>query len=1363
MSQKRLLKFPLLVIGISAAIVIAAFYHSFDNLTKDFLNKSDKQHKNSLRQLVVLAKSAISPDVQRYAQGSISHAEALKRIRTEVRKMVYEDSYGKNYIFMSLYDGTMLVQPFEPQLEMTNQWDLKDGKGTYIIRELAEAAQRHPAGAFVSYYYYPPDSSAVEEKQAFILGIPELGAYIGTGMYLQKPAKEQQVLLSDAKKLSILYVVLFCLPVLLSIGYIVSRSRALAKSQKQYEDLVENISSVILKYDTNGTITFINDYGERFFGYSRADLVGRNLVGTLINPFDSSGRDMQLMLHNILSKPDDYSLSQSEVATQWGEKIWMEWANKPIRDNRGNVTGIMAVGIDQTARKIAIDALEISERHYRALFESSGDGIILLRKQVVIDANDRALQLFGAERRDFIGKTIRPEDLSPDIQPDGSSSREKGADFLMQAFDGIPQRFEWLHCRLDGSLFHADITLTSIDVTEEPLLMSSIRDISDIKKAQEALRQAEERFKHAFHASPSMKLIVDASTYEIREVNDTFISTMGRSREDLLDCSLRSLFIWQNQDDLNQLFLLLQTGDNIKEFETVVSSNDGVLLNILVSAQRIRYDSRSELLLVLRDVTMKKRRDMELQETRERFHQAFHLSPLSFTISDIQTGRFIEVNDAFCKLFGYSADEAIGMTSFDLGFWCDLADRERLIQKVINEGSVQSIETCLYSKAGEKRSVEMSLSIIQYGERKGLLAISHDVTEIRKKDAELRQSEAKLKSLFNNIPFDLWVCDYHGRYVLQNQVSRNHWGDLIGKKTEDIADKLFRSDWIQNIQRAYAGEVVAQEKEYQSEQGPVYMYEVVAPVFDDNMLVIGILGINIDMTKQKVAEYALSESEKRLQMVFSMSPDFICISDIDSGVFYEANNGLKDALGYTRTELIGKSVFEIAFWADLNDRISFVNVVKQHNKCLNKMTYFRSKSGRILQMSISAVLIDLYGKKCMLSFIRDMTERIELEEQLRQSQKMEAVGKLAGGVAHDFNNVLTGIIGHAHLAKMKLSADNPLLSHLDQILNLSSKAGQSCHSLLAFSRKQVMNFQPVEISDILLRSEKLLERIIGEDIRLIISCEESATVNADSVQIEQVIMNMVLNARDAMPSGGTVQVKGSIVDVDEQLAGRYSLEKGGEFACITISDDGVGMSNETLKKVFEPFFTTKEVGKGTGLGLSMAYGNIQQHGGFITAYSEVDVGSEFRIYLPTMRSVGIVSESQPGELTMPRGSETILLAEDDDDVRALVSVILAEHGYTVIEAPDGDAAVDAYLANIEKIDLIMLDVIMPKRNGKQVYDLIRSVSPTVKVMFLSGYTAEFIRNRAEIGKDACLIYKPVTPHKLLSALREYLNSSECSL
>lgn len=1357
------LKLPLLIIGISAAIVIAISYISLDKWTQEFLGKSNDQYRSTLRQLVVLSRNAVSADIQLYKQGIISKDEALRRVRIELREMTYEDSYGRNYIFMGANDGTMLSLPFEPLWEMTNLWDLKDDAGKFPVREIISASLSHPEGAYVSYFYYPPDASPVKEKLAFVLAIPELDAYIGTGMYLQQTIKDQQAMLTDAKNRSLLILLLFLVPVLLSVRYIVARSNALAKSQKQYEDLVENISSVILKFDPNGNISFINDFGERLFGYSREDLVGRNIIGTLLDPVDSSGRNLQQMLRDIMASPEDYALTQNEMTTRTGMKIWMEWANRPIRDNRWNFIGVMSVGIDQTARKLALDALESSEHHYKALFESSNDGIILMRDRIVVDANEQALQMFGAAREDFIGKTVRPEDLSPEFQPDGSTSRDKATHIIQKTLEGVPQRFEWLHRKLDGSLFHADVSLTRIGEGEEQLLMASMRDISDIKEAQEARGRAEERFQHAFHASPSMTLIIDASTLEIREVNDTFVITMGYSRDELLGSSLRSLSIWHDQEDLNRLLALLEAENIIKEREVTVISQDGILLTALLSTRLIRYGSQGELLFVMRDITMKKRREMELQEIRERFYQAFQLSPLAFTISDIQTGRFIEVNGAFSELSGYSADEALGITSVDRGLWCDPADRDRIVHKVIETGSVRGLETCLYTKTGEPRTVEMSLSIIGYGERRGLLTITRDITELRKKEAELLASEAKLKSLFDNIPFDLWVCDLNGRYALQNQMSRNHWGDLVGKKPEEIVGKYLSGDWIHNNLRAYSGEVVSRENEYQSEQGKIYTYEVVAPIIDDNTRVVGILGINIDMTKQKMVELALSESEQRFQMVFAMSPDFICISDMDSGVLYEANNSLAEVLGYTREELIGKSVFDVGFWADFDDRAAFINIVKQHDKCLNYLTYFRSQSGRIMQMSISAVKIAFNGTTCMLSFIRDMTERIKLEEQLRQSQKMEAVGKLAGGVAHDFNNVLTGIIGHAHLAKMKLPADSPLLPHMDQILNLSAKAGQSSQSLLAFSRKQIMNFQPVEIGDILLRSQKLLERIIGEDINFVVTCEETATVNADSVQIEQVIMNMVINARDAMPHGGTVKLTCSIADVDENLAKRYSLDTSGRFACITISDEGIGMSSETLKRIFEPFFTTKDIGKGTGLGLSMAYGNIQQHGGFITVYSELGVGSEFRIYLPTMQATKNSARNNIEDMVVPRGTETILLAEDDDDVRALESSVLTEHGYTVLEASDGDAAVETYLANIDSIDLIVLDVIMPKKNGKQVYDLIRSVSPAVKIIFLSGYTSDYIRNRADIGEEACLLYKPITPHKLLSTIRDYLNSSECPL
>ncbi len=408
----------------------------------------------------------------------------------------------------------------------------------------------------------------------------------------------------------------------------------------------------------------------------------------------------------------------------------------------------------------------------------------------------------------------------------------------------------------------------------------------------------------------------------------------------------------------------------------------------------------------------------------------------------------------------------------------------------------------------------------------------------------------------------------------------------------------------------------------------------------------------------------------------------------------------------------------------------------------------------------AVVVINKQGEPSQLiGTMQDITEQRRLEEQLRQSQKMEAIGQLAGGIAHDFNNILTAIIGYGTLMKMKMSNDDPLVSNVDNILDASDKAATLTQSLLAFSRKQLMKLAPADLNQIIRKIEKLLIRIIGEDIELqAVLTERDLTAMVDSGQIEQILMNLVTNARDAMPDGGTLTIKTELFMVTGASFLPAPLLSTESYALISISDSGIGMDKEIQERIFEPFFTTKEMGRGTGLGLAIVYGIISQHNGRITVYSEPGEGTTFRIYLPLIEA-NTQEENKPeaGVAALPRGSETILVAEDDEAVRRLEDTVLREFGYTVILARNGEEAIRKFMENRDVIQLAILDMIMPKKNGKEVYDHIKGIRPDIKVLFASGYTADIIGKKGILDQEIEFVMKPLSPIALLKKVREILD------
>lgn len=391
----------------------------------------------------------------------------------------------------------------------------------------------------------------------------------------------------------------------------------------------------------------------------------------------------------------------------------------------------------------------------------------------------------------------------------------------------------------------------------------------------------------------------------------------------------------------------------------------------------------------------------------------------------------------------------------------------------------------------------------------------------------------------------------------------------------------------------------------------------------------------------------------------------------------------------------------------------------------------------------------------LIHVVRDLTEKKKLETQLLQAQKMEAVGQLAGGVAHDFNNVLTAIINYSHLLK-DIAVKDSSKEMIDKILALSDKAANITQGLLAFSRKQHVESRPVNLNNVIRDTEKLFRNFIGEHIAFTSKLSVSELIiMADVTHLEQCIMNLVTNGRDAMIGGGRLTVQTEDMEIDTDFINAHGFGMAGSYALMTVSDTGTGMDEETQRQIFDPFYTTKEVGKGTGLGLAIVYGIIKQHKGYINVYSEPGTGTTFKLYFPLIKSnVEVSDEKTPSNIT--GNAETLLVVEDEQEVRESICKILEKSGYRVIEATDGVDGVEKFREHKDEIRLAILDVIMPKKNGKETYEEINRISPVIKTIFMSGYTAELIHDNDIIGNNMNFISKPIMPTLLLTKIKDVL-------
>ncbi|HBA88544.1 MAG TPA: hybrid sensor histidine kinase/response regulator [Geobacter sp.] len=503
---------------------------------------------------------------------------------------------------------------------------------------------------------------------------------------------------------------------------------------------------------------------------------------------------------------------------------------------------------------------------------------------------------------------------------------------------------------------------------------------------------------------------------------------------------------------------------------------------------------------------------------------------------------------------------------------------------------------------------------------------------------------------------------------------------------------------------------------------------------------------------EKQAE--LNRSEERYRSLFENSRAIMLVIDSECGRVADANPAAVAWYGWTREQLCRTNITEIEVAPAEGDAATPPGLKQRHFQGRH-----RRADGSLRDVEVLGGPVAMAGRAMLYCIVQDVTEQRKMEQQYLHAQKMESIGTLAGGVAHDFNNILTVIAGLGQLTIDKMAQDDPLRPNVAGILEASQRATYLTRELLLFSRKQKTERKPVDLNQVVARMQNFLHRVIGEDIGLKqYPLDTPLPILADSNQLEQVLMNLAVNARDAMPAGGEFALRTERVELHDDFAATYGCGRPGSYALLCVSDTGTGMDKETLERIFEPFFSTKELGKGTGLGLSVVYGIIKQHEGFVTAYSEPGQGSTFKIYLPLSSQAPLdfrAAQEQPA----CGGSETILLAEDNELVRKLWTAVLSEAGYRVIAAADGEEALLMFGRHAGSIQLLIFDLIMPRMNGREASDEIHKTHPGVKTIFASGYEPDFARQKAELEEDAYLLYKPVLPLELLKKVRCVLDGT----
>jgi PAS domain S-box-containing protein len=771
----------------------------------------------------------------------------------------------------------------------------------------------------------------------------------------------------------------------------------------------------------------------------------------------------------------------------------------------------------------------------------------------------------------------------------------------------------------------------------------------------------------------------------------------------------------------------------------------------------------------------------QVRVAEEKYRSIF-INAIEGLFQSTSEGRFLTVNPAFARILGYLSPEEMISQITDIGHQLYVDPQDRMAAALLQEepGFIQGFEIEAYRKDGKKIWLSVNRRSVRNkdGEEIYIEGSVEEVTERRRIEDALIESEGRKAAILKSSLDCVITMDHQGNILDFNPAAEQTFGyksdDVVGRNMAELVSPQplpFHQEagfarYLETGCSSILGKRIemtgrrADGTEIPVELTVTAIGEVPRPTFTAFIR---------DLTERKHAEEALRETvrsnEESLALLDTLlytapigfafhSPDLVYQRINES---LAAINGLsvKEHLGHTLREVLPAmaDVLEPMMRRALSTGEPVLDVElsgetpadpgRQHH-WLASFYPVRMQAGEIL------------GVGCLVS---EITDRKQLEDQLRQSQKMEAVGQLAGGIAHDFNNLLTAITGYSSLGLQQIDKNHRISGYLEEIKKAGDRAANLTRQLLAFSRKQILQPLPLNLNDVVSDINKLLQRLIGEDIQLSVKLGlELRRIKVDPGQIEQVLVNLAVNARDAMPRGGKLTIETANVELGQEYASRRVGLQPGRYVLLAVSDNGVGMDEETEERIFEPFFTTKGKDKGTGLGLSTVYGIVKQSGGHISVYSEVGQGTTFKIYLPEYDAPETTALAPVPDASR-RGWETVLLVEDEDVVRGLARKVLEQEGYSVLEASRGEEALSLCADYDQPIHLLLTDVVMPETSGKEVADRLRILRPEIKVLFMSGYTDEAIVHHGMLDAKVEFIQKPFTPVGLARKVRQVIDSN----
>ena len=892
-------------------------------------------------------------------------------------------------------------------------------------------------------------------------------------------------------------------------------------------------------------------------------------------------------------------------------------------------------------------------------------------------------------------------------------------------------------------------------------LCVQFHEITEERRAALELRASEARYRQLLEQATDAIFIFDGAG-RFHTVNTTACEALGYTRDELLRMSIADIVMAGEIERQPVDLAALRSGIVVRR-ERFFRRKDGTSFVAEINSKLLGLEPTPLFQAIARDVTAQKRMNDALADSRALLEAAEEMAHVGSWALDVGSG-LVSWSQEMYRIFDFDPETTTPSIAIFLErvHPCDRRSVEEAMAGILADGNPRSLEWRLRRRNGEVCTIQAHgrAHRAPNGEIVRLLGSAQDITERVEADRALRRAHQLLATMIEDAPVAVITVDDQYRVTSWNPAAEHIFGwsagEVIGRPLPLVPEeRAMELPLINGAEEACGFTTVPYETQRRRRDGAMVDVQVAtAPLRGSRGDIVGAVAFISDLTERNEARQALRAREEQHRVVTDGLPVLIAYIDRDERYRF-VNRAYVEALNVTASALLDRRVEEVLPPADYaavrpHIRAALAGEPRSFEKDL-------TAGGALRYMSISYLPHrDLSGDVVgMYALLTDATERRDLEEQLRQSQKMEAVGRLAGGVAHDFNNLLTVVTVHCEMLIAMLPDASPLRSDIDAIQQAGRKAASLTRQLLAFSRRQVFTLEVFGINDVVGDVQKMFRRVIGEDVQL--DCRfapDAGAVRADRAQLTQVLVNLIVNARDAMPDGGTITMSTANASIDALEARRREVTPG-EYVRFALRDTGQGMDAGTQARIFEPFFTTKEPGKGTGLGLSTVYGIVKQLDGFIDVVSAPGEGTTFTVHLP--RASAPATKTTPTSVTAtPRGSEVVLLVEDDEGVRTIARRALEAQGYVVLAAATADAAIAIARAHAREIALLLTDVVMPSMSGPVLANVLRDVLPNAAVLFMSGYSDASIESHGVLAPGASLIEKPFTVDALARKVREVL-------